>query len=257
MCNRKVRTDSRWRAGAVGPRRSSAVVVLLGLFTIVTMLDAATPSLAQSALTAIVRSFDIPAQPLDTALQTYGNQAGVQVLYESELASGRHSTVVRGEFTPAAALDLLLTGTDFVVREVRPSAITLALPAAVRQSDDPPASPLQQQRADLSLGEIRVRDPAKGGEGSAFQDYNAAVQADIQSALRKNAKTRSGSYHAVLDLWIDPSRTIQRTTLRQSSGDIARDGAIAEILQGLTINREPPPHMPQPVRIDIAVREVK
>jgi hypothetical protein len=198
--------------------------------------------------------FNIPSQPLDSALQIYGDQAGVQVLYESQLAVDRRSAAVQGRFSAAAALDLLLSGTGLIVREVRPSSITIALPA--QRSDNAPPS-LLRKPADLSIGEIRVHAPARSIETSGLQDYNAAIQLDIQKALKKNPRTRSGSYRAVLDLWIDPSQTIQRTALLQSTGDSTRDAAIAAALQGVTINHQPPPHTPQPIRIAVDVKELK
>src|ERR1700737_4775934 len=54
--------------------------------------------------------FHIPAQPLASALQAYGQRTGIQVLYESNSAVGRSSAAVNGNFKPDAALDLLLTG---------------------------------------------------------------------------------------------------------------------------------------------------
>jgi hypothetical protein len=198
--------------------------------------------------------FDIPSQPLESALQTYGNQAGVQVLYESQLAIDRRSTAVHGRLPAATALDLLLSGTGLIVREARPSSITIALPA---QRSDSALPPNLQKPADLSIGEIRVRAPARSVDTSGLQDYNAAIQLDIQKALKRNAKTRSGSYRAVLDLWIDPSQTIQRTALLQSTGDRGRDAAIAVALQGVTINRPPPPHTRQPIRIAVDVTELR
>jgi hypothetical protein len=85
--------------------------------------------------------FRIPAQPLATALQAYGQRAGVQVLYESDSAVGRQSMAVEGEFTRNQALELLLSGTNLEVHYTRSDAITL-VPRGVRGKDDPPADPL-------------------------------------------------------------------------------------------------------------------
>jgi hypothetical protein len=198
--------------------------------------------------------FNIPSQPLESALQAYGDQAGVQVLYESQLAVDRRSTAVNGKLPAATALGLLLSGTGLVVREARPSSITLALPT---QRSDNALRQYPQGPADLSIGEIRVRAPVRATETSGLQDYNAAIQMDIQKALKKNPRTRSGSYRAVLDLWIDPAQTIQRTALLQSTGDSNRDAAIAVALQGVTINHQAPPHTRQPIRVAVDVTELK
>ncbi len=198
-------------------------------------------------------TFHIPAQPLANALQAYGEKAGVQVLYESNSAIGRKSSAVDGDYVAEDALNLLLTGTDLRVQYIRPDAITLALPSAV--ADTPPASPLMT--ADLSLGTLRVRAPSDGDEMARFRDYSESVQIDVQKALQKNAKTRAGSYRATVELWIDPSRTVQRTELFRSTGDEDRDAAVATAIRGLTISRPVPVNLPQPVRVVIVVKPLQ
>ena len=198
-------------------------------------------------------TFHIPAQPLASALQAYGSQTGVQVLYESRSAVGQLSRAVEGSFTPQDALNLLLAGTDLSVRYSRPDAITLARPSP--NADAPPASPLT--RADLSLGTLRVRAGSEEDDGASLRDYSESVQLDVQKALQRNARTRAGSYRAVLDLWIDASsRAVARTQLFRSTGDAERDAAVAAALRGLVISRAAPASMPQPVRIAIVVRSM-
>jgi Secretin and TonB N terminus short domain len=188
-------------------------------------------------------TFQIPAQPLATALQAYGQRAGVQVLYESDSAAGRQSVAVEGQFTRNQALELLLSGSNLEVHYTKSDAITIA-PRNVGGKDEPPADPLV--KADLSIGELRVHAPSQSGGES--------VQLDIQSALRKNPKTRSGNYRAVLDLWIDSARVIQRTAMLQSTGEADRDTAVTAALQGLTTSRPPPANAPQPIRVVIVVK---
>jgi Secretin and TonB N terminus short domain/TonB C terminal len=194
--------------------------------------------------------FEIQAQPLATALQAYGQRTGVQVLYESRSADGRQSTAVEGEFTPGQALNLLLSGTGLDVHYARPDAITLA-PPSIRGADEPPSDPLVN--ADFSIGELRVRASGQRADLALLQDYNASVQADIETALQKNSRTRSGSYRAVMDLWISTARVIQKAALLQSTGDGDKDAAVVTALNGLTISRPTPPNVPQPVRVAIIV----
>ncbi|HEX7921844.1 MAG TPA: secretin and TonB N-terminal domain-containing protein [Bradyrhizobium sp.] len=191
--------------------------------------------------------FNIPAQQLASALQAYGERTGVQVLYESNSATGRKSTSVEGSLTPEDALNLLLTGTDLKVQYIRPDAITLA-----SRADRPPASPLAT--ADLSLGTLQVRASSDGNDTGALRDYSESLQLDLQKALQKNIGSRGGSYQLIVDLWIDPSRTIQRTQLLRSTGDQKRDAAVTAALQGLTVSRTTPANASQPVRIAIRVK---
>ena len=195
--------------------------------------------------------FEIPSQPLADALHDYGRRMGIQVLYETRSAIGRQSAAVQGRFAPDEALKRLLAGTDLEVRHARPDAITLVAPASAGQ-DLPPTNPLAT--ADMSIGELRVRAPAKSNDLARFHDYSESLGAEIQRALLKNTITGSGNYRAVLDLWIDPARTIQKTALLQSTGESARDAAIAATLQGLTIDRPTPADAPQPIRAVVVMR---
>lgn len=198
-------------------------------------------------------AFNIPRQSLAGALQAYGQTTGIQVLYESNSAVGRTSVAVEGKFTADAALNLLLTETELKVRYIRPDAITLALPSAEGVNYAPPAIPLAS--SSLSLGTLRVRGASDDTAG--LQDFSQRLQMDIQNALRKNPRTRDGSYRAVLDLWIDPARMIERTELFRSTGDRDRDAAVAAALRGVTVSRPTPANTPQPVRVVIVVKSLQ
>jgi hypothetical protein len=192
--------------------------------------------------------FRIPSQPLASALQAYSLTSGVQLLYESEVAEGRRSTAIDGEFTREAALARLLTGTDVTASYARSDAVTLALPAPAQ--DEPPADPLTG--ADLSLDTLRVKGTVALGD--RLTDYSRAIEVDIRNALRRDAKTRKGDYRVAVRLWIDPSRMVRRAELMQSSGDLERDTVISGLLQGLMLSQAAPANMPQPVRLVILVK---
>ncbi len=65
---------------------------------------------------AEVRHVNIPAQPLDAALDELGAQTGLQVLYRPEMVSGKKSVAVNGDLEPDAALDKLLNGAGLTYR---------------------------------------------------------------------------------------------------------------------------------------------
>lgn len=206
----------------------------------------------QAAMAVEPMEFHIPVQPLASALQAYGQRTGIQVLYESNSAVGRNSVAVEGIFKPDAALKLLLAGTELKVKYIRPDAITLAL-----QSEGDMPSPIPRGTADLSLGTLRVRGTSDGSDTNRLHNFSESIQTDIQRALQKNSRTRAGSYRAVLDLWIDQSRTIQRAELLRSTGDRERDAAVAATLRGVTLSRPAPANTPQPVRVGIVVEALQ
>ncbi|WP_020175915.1 STN domain-containing protein [Methyloferula stellata] len=199
---------------------------------------------------AELRWFNIPSQSLESALQTYGQTAGVQVLYESALAEGRRSVAVVGNLSPEDALRVLLSSTDLNVSYTRPEAITIARAPA----DDhlPPDRLLEG--GDLALDTLRVHATADSEEEGRLHIYSEALRADIRAALAKNARTRSGTYRVGLKIWIDGTRSVQKTEIFQSTGDRDRDVAIAAALHGILLSQTAPANTPQPVRISVSVR---
>ena len=72
------------------------------------------PNLAQAS--GQQRTFDIPVQPLASALNAFGTQAGIQVSVEASVVRGLQSQAVAGTMSIDAALRQLLGGTGIVAR---------------------------------------------------------------------------------------------------------------------------------------------
>jgi hypothetical protein len=233
-------------SGVIG--RALAVMVLaFGLGTMASAIAASDDSKYIAPL-----AFNIPSQPLATALQAYSAATGTQLLYESSAGIGRMSTRVEGTFTRDTALRMLLTDTDLIVRYTRANSITLA--PLSEDNDSPPAAVFA--KADLSLETLRVRSPVDRGDPAQLRAYTGVIQSDIQQALKKDERTRNGSYSAGIKLWIDGPRTIRRTELFRSSGDLGRDDAVSRLLNGLLVSQAPPANTPQPVMVMITVRSM-
>ncbi len=195
--------------------------------------------------------FQIPSQPLASALQAYSRLTGVQLLYESGAAGERASVPVEGEYTRDAALRMLLADTDLVIRYTRSNSITL-VPASA-DPDAPPEAVFGEQ-VDLTLDTLRVRRQRPSSDPSQLRAYTGVIQSDIQHALRKEPKTRTGAYSAGIKLWIDNPRIVRKTELFRSSGDQERDETIARVLDGMQVSQAPPANTPQPVMVMITVR---
>ncbi|MEX2455433.1 MAG: TonB-dependent receptor [Rhodospirillaceae bacterium] len=81
----------------------------------------AAPAAAQSSstspsVTQRVIDFDIPAQPLNAALLTFAERAGLQLIYDVETVRDLRSTPLRGAFTPQEGLSRLLGRTGMTYR---------------------------------------------------------------------------------------------------------------------------------------------
>src|SRR5438876_5592876 len=79
-------------------------------------------SLAQPTAAAAVqasqaaRFYDIPAQPLGTALSSYAEQSGVDLVANPMSVKGKRSHAIKGNFSPEDALSEILRGTSLDYR---------------------------------------------------------------------------------------------------------------------------------------------
>lgn len=184
------------------------------------------------------KAFDIPAQPLEDAIHAFAEASGSQVLYETALTSGRRSTAIKGYFSTGTALRSLLHGTTLQAKETTPEAFTIFAPENRRTTASLPATGMPNRRIDMR----------KHGE------FLGAAQTEIVNMLCRSALTRPGGYWMRLRIWIDVSGKLTEATVTESTGDAARDMAIAASLRGLTFLR-PPPDIPQPLGIVIAPQD--
>lgn len=84
---------------------------LVGTSMVVLSPDSAVAQGAASQVSA-EKQFNIQAQPLANALNSFGRQAGLQISLASAVTQGLSSQSVSGSFTPSVALSRLLKGTN-------------------------------------------------------------------------------------------------------------------------------------------------
>ena len=138
---------------------------------------------AQTATEEARIAFDIPAQPLESAVTAFGFQARYQVAVDQATLTGLKSNRVRGNFTPAEALSLLLAGTGITYRLIDENSVTLVA-ASPGGTDDgsiqldpitvegttegPPPSldPVEGYRADYATTGTRIRLPIEENPSS-------------------------------------------------------------------------------------------
>jgi len=87
----------------LSPRSAARLLRLLPVWLLAVLLPAAEPA---------VRSFDIPAGPAETSLRLFSAQAGVELLFSTEVAAQVTTNSVQGELSPAEAMRRLLDGTE-------------------------------------------------------------------------------------------------------------------------------------------------
>lgn len=201
-------------------------VISASLLLILPIADAFAQSNSSVAVERPVR-FDIAVQPLAQALDAYATATGLQVLYDSSLAAGRRSTVVRGLLVPDVALRILLEGTGLMAVYAQNSFAIMATPPSRNRSSAGVAGQLP---------------------------YLALVQGDIERAFCSHPETVPGQYRLTLRFGIAPSGALLHPQMVGSSGDVRRDALIAEMLDDLIIEQGPPADMPQPVTMIVSPR---
>jgi hypothetical protein len=181
--------------------------------------------------------FDIRRQPLTSALVAFGQASGVQVLYDSGIASQQSSMPVSGEMTSGQALRALLVGSGFVIRYAGPRSVTLVRPST--------------QNAETSvvrLGTLHVQaDALRIGENPRFAAYAKQVLDDVKKGLQSDAHARRGRYSLKLRLWLTSDRRIERSEILDSSGRPEIDATVLRRLQLIVLSAAPPPDLPQPL----------
>lgn len=158
----------------------SAFALVMAQLGSATLLAAPGAAFAQAADS---RSFQIPAGPLEDALNRFGQEAGLVLVFPPELMAGRTSPGLQGRHGARDGLALLLAGSGIRALQ-QPNGVYVfqAQPAATPGAAAAPAA----AAATLSLAEIRVqaRRAASGtteGTGSYTNQITSIASKTDQS----------------------------------------------------------------------------
>jgi iron complex outermembrane recepter protein len=91
-------------------------------------------------------AFDIPPQPLRSALTAFAEQSGWQLFYSAQVAEGLQSPGFAGSASPSVTLKQLLEGTGLDFKITEPRTVTLVEAPATAM---PPVRPQQQSQVEL------------------------------------------------------------------------------------------------------------
>jgi hemoglobin/transferrin/lactoferrin receptor protein len=114
---------------------------------------------AQSAVT-----FNIPAQPLSSALTAFARQSGIKLAYPASLSTGKSAPALRGSFASADALGRLLAGSGLSFQFTSANAVTILDPSI-------PAGTNQARVNDGSLVLDTINVTSAGGAAAADRPY--------------------------------------------------------------------------------------
>jgi iron complex outermembrane recepter protein len=80
--------------------------------------------------------FEIPAQPLSSALQRFAEQSGVPMLYAEASAQGKHSSGLNGDYSSGEALERLVLGSGLIPAVAPDGTVTLKPSAFIKTATD-------------------------------------------------------------------------------------------------------------------------
>ncbi len=187
-------------------------------------------------------AFDLPAQPLADALEQFGAQAGLPVIFDAALVQGRRSAPVHGPHAAMHALRLLLEGSGLVAQYARPgrSDAVVVLP-------QPPLPAELPEATEPAL-------PAAAPGNVMHRRYDGLMQTRVRETFCNHPLLSRGSYRTAVQFHVDVMGRVHGVRLLDSSGDRVRDAAITAGLEGMQLDWAPPPTMAQPVTLLIQPR---
>ncbi len=195
------------------------------------------PAADAAPFAAPTLAFDIPAQPLQSAIERYSVITGISVAYLGTLVIGRTSVPVKGYYAPDQALDLLLGDARLAVKHTTPQAYVLT-------------------QTEQETGEgLEMRNGVPSATAAAsYRRYYGAVQASLREMLCQDAKIAPDNFRAALQLWVDTAGRVTQVHLLDTTGDHARDAAIVEALRRTSVGQPPPAELEQPFTLLILPR---
>ncbi|MFB9949073.1 TonB-dependent receptor domain-containing protein [Rhizobium puerariae] len=144
----------------------------------------ASPALAQAA----VRSFNIPAQSLASALNVFGRQSGLQVTLAASTTHGVDAHAVSGNLTPEQALARMLAGTGISYR--------IANGTAVIGAPSDAAGPSGENATTLQPIVLQGQGIGQGGVGETVigpEELERINPTDLADVFRQEPGVQVGS----------------------------------------------------------------
>lgn len=177
---------------------------------------AAAPRPDASPARAAGMAFDLPAQPLAEALETFGAMTGWSGFYQADKVAGRRAPALAGRYPPEAALRLLLEGSGLAAHFTAPEAFVL--------------EPGGEGAMAPAIAAAAPRDPV----------YDGLLQSRVREIFCRDARTMPDGWRVALSFQVDGEGRIARPMLLDSTGDATRDGAILQALREVRVGRPPP-----------------
>jgi iron complex outermembrane receptor protein len=147
------------------------------------LATAAVAAISSPAFAQEARSFNIAAQPLTTALEAFGKQSGMEILFDRGQVAGKSSGAVKGSMAPGEALARMTAGTGMSVRQANGSTFVVS-PGPQSAAAPAAAEPAQVSELTVTGSHIRGAPPASPLLVISRHDLEGSGQTTVVDALR-------------------------------------------------------------------------
>lgn len=165
-------------------------------------------ALVSHALAAeqLVRKFDVPADVAEKSLRTFSVQAGIELIYATDIAVGVRTQSLRGEFAPNDAAKRLLRGTGLtliaepglgVFRIVKTGADSGAARAQPEKSSSQPTDTMPTSPRPSGFRRVLGASAAIFA-GTAAADAQVAPSNSPSKALQEEEPVKLGAFEVVM-----------------------------------------------------------
>ncbi len=147
-----------------------------------------TPAWAQAAAeqVAATAQFEIPASSLADAIERFGEQSGLRILYEPSLAENIQTPAVSGAMTPGEALTQLLNGTGIVGVSINEQTFVLRRAAdAARQGGQVGAALTPAEAAALAAAEGGINAETDPGVNLTGESTTSSVETTRRGGIEE------------------------------------------------------------------------
>ncbi len=177
------------------------------------------PAAAQSAQT---RSFDIPPQPLSSALRQFADQSGMQLAYRTTELQGIASPGYHGSASSTQALARLLAGTGVSY------SVTAANTVTISRASTTAASALPQGAIPLDTIDVQGNDQSAYGPGVGYVATNGSTGTKTNTPIIETPQSISVVTKKQID---DQKPQSVNEALRYSAGVVAEPAGNATVNQ--------------------------
>lgn len=179
--------------------------------------------IAVSAQARETLDVDLPAAPLDQAINALAHQSSVQIIFAGDLGAGREAPALKGRFTPEEALNRLLKDSGLHV-QAKDEHTFVIVPSTTAQDTSAPIS--QTRREPLEMAQMEITASRTSSDLVSATRQSTLIDHEQLEELRQGSESLATVLAKAIPGMSDSSRTVTEygQTLRGRSMLVMVDG---------------------------------